>query len=350
MNREKLQAFAYVTICGFGIAALVFLIFRYALILLLPFLLAFLFSYLLRRPAEKLAKKMKISKRFCRMFFSLFSLLAMLFGCGFLLYAVIGEAWHFVSGLSESGQMQEMLSAVLRFPHGFLGSGDVAAEWEEKLSSAISTAASSLLSGVVSSMTAVAAAVPRILLFLLVAVVSVLYISWDLDRIVAFIKRLLPQSVREYTTALKNGFLKTLLLYLRSYGILMLMTFILVLVGLFILRAEYAVLLAALIALLDVLPVIGVGTVLVPWSIVSFLMGNTARGIGLLVLLAMHEIMRQIAEPRILGKSLGVHPVVTLMLLYGGYSLFGLGGLIFVPAIGVLISALFNKQNASEIA
>jgi predicted PurR-regulated permease PerM len=79
-------------------------------------------------------------------------------------------------------------------------------------------------------------------------------------------------------------------------------------------------------------------------------MGNTARGIGLLVLLAMHEIMRQIAEPRILGKSLGVHPVVTLMLLYGGYSLFGLGGLIFVPAIGVLISALFNKQNASEIA
>ncbi len=350
MNRERIQNFAYLTICAFGLAALAFLVFRYVLVLLLPFLLAFLLAYLLRRPAESLAKKMKISKRFCRTLFSLFSLLVLLGGSCFLVYAVIGEAWRFVSGLSESGQLQEMLTAVLRFPHGFFGSGEIAAEWEEKLSSAISAAASSLLSGAVSSMTAVAAAVPRILLFLLVAVVSVLYISWDLDRVVAVIKRLLPASVREHTTAFKNGFLKTVLLYLRSYGILMLMTFVLILVGLLILRAEYAVLLAALIALLDVLPVIGVGTVLVPWSVLSFLMGSTARGIGLLVLLALHEIMRQIAEPRILGKSLGVHPVVTLMLLYGGYSLFGFGGLILVPAIGVLISALFNKQNTAEIA
>lgn len=350
MNKEKLQSYAYLTICGFGVAALLFLFFRYALILLLPFAIAFFLSYILRSPAEKIAKRFHISKRFSRMIFSLLALLLLFCGIGFLVYAVAAEAWRFVSGLSESGTLQQMLSAVLRFPHGFLGSGASAAEWEEKLSSAISTAASSALSGVLSSMTAVAASVPRILLFLLVAVVSVLYISWDLDRIVALIKRLLPPAARAHTAAFKNGFLKTVLSYVRSYGILMLMTFVLVLVGLLILRAEYAVLLAALIALLDVLPVIGVGTVLVPWSIVSFLMGNTARGIGLLVLLVAHEIMRQVAEPRILGKSLGVHPLVTLILLYGGYSLFGLGGLLLVPAIGVLISALFNKKDASEVA
>ena len=88
---------------------------------------------------------------------------------------------------------------------------------------------------------------------------------------------------------------------------------------------------------------------LVPWSILSFLMGNAARGVGLLVLLGAHEIMRQIAEPRILGKSLGVHPLVTLMLLYAGYSLFGFIGLLLVPAIGVLLSALFNKKNTTEV-
>ena len=349
MNGEKIQGFAYLVICGFGVFALLFLLFRYALALILPFVLAFLLSYLLRRPAEGLAAKWHISERLCRTVFSLLSLLLLLGGCGLLVYAVIGEAWRFVSGLSESGQLQEMLSAVLHFPHGFFGSGEIAAEWEAKLSAAISAAASSVLSGVLSSMTAVAAAVPRILLFLLVAVGSVLYISWDLDRILDFIKRLLPPSVRAYTAAFKTGFLKTALLYLRSYGILMLMTFILIFVGLLILRAEYAILLAALIALLDVLPVIGVGTVLVPWSVISFLMGSTARGIGLLVLLAMHEIMRQIAEPRILGKSLGVHPMITLILLYVGYSLFGLWGLIFVPALGVVIGALFNKENSAKI-
>lgn len=350
MNKEKLQNYAYLTICGFGIAVLIFLFFRYAFVLLLPFALAFLLAYLLRRPAESVAKKLHLSARFLRMFFSLLSLLILLFGIGLLVYAIATEAWRFVSGLSESGRLQQMLSAVLRFPHGILGNGEIAAAWEDQISSAISEAASSALSGVLSSMTAVAASVPRILFFLLVSVVSVLYISWDLDRIVLKIKNLLPSAVRAHTAAFKDGFLKTVLLYLRSYGILMLMTFALILIGLLILRAEYSVLLAALIALLDVLPVIGVGTVLVPWSIISFLMGNTARGIGLLVLLTSHEIMRQIAEPRILGKSLGVHPLVTLILLYAGYSLFGFLGLLLVPAVGVLISALFNKKDTSEVA
>ncbi len=350
MNREKIQNYAYLTVCGFGIAALLFLLFRYIIGLLLPFALAFFLAYLLRRPAESVAKRLRLSPRLCRMIFSLLSLLLVLFGLGFLVYVIASEAWRFVTRLSETGDLQAMLSAVLRFPHGMLGNGEMAMEWEEKLSSAISAAASSLISGVLTSITAVATAVPRILLFLLVSVVSVLYISWDLDRVITMIKRLLPKAAREHTAAFKNGFLKTLLSYIRSYCILMLMTFVLILVGLLVLRAEYAVLLAALIALLDILPVIGVGTVLVPWSIVSFLMGNTARGIGLLVLLVAHEIMRQVAEPRILGKSLGVHPLLTLILLYAGYSLFGFIGLLVVPALGVLIGALFNKMNTAEVA
>ena len=349
MDAEKLRKYAYLVICGFGVAALAFVFFRYALGLLLPFALAFLIAYLLRRPAEAIASRLHISKKICRMAFSLFSLLAILLGIGFLLYAVAGEAWRFVSGLSESGELSEMLAAFLRFPHGMLGDSEAAFVWEEKISETIGAATSSLVSGVLTSMTAAARAVPRILLFLLVSVVSVLYISWDLERVIDMVKRVLPASIRKHTAAFRNGFLKTLLCYLRSYGILMLMTFVLVFVGLLILRAEYAVLMAALIAVLDLLPVIGVGTVLVPWSVLSFLMGNTARGIGLLVLLVAHEIMRQIAEPRILGKSLGVHPLITLMLLYAGYTLFGFVGLRVGPAIGVFISALLQKKNTAEV-
>ncbi len=350
MEKEKLQKYAYLTICGFGIAALAFLVFRYALALLLPFALAFFLAYLPRRPAQRLAARLRISVRFCRMALSLLSLFLLLGGAGLLLYLIVGEAWRFVSGLSASGQLEQMLSAVLRFPHGLLGSSEIAMEWEKKIADAVGTAAASLLSGALSSMTAIAAAVPRILLFLLVTVVSVLYISWDLERILLVVKRLLPARLQSIASALKNGVLKTALSYLRSYGILMLMTFVLVFVGLLILRAEYAVLMAALIALLDVLPVIGVGTVLVPWSVFSFLMGQSGRGVGLLVLLGAHEIMRQIAEPRILGRSLGVHPLVTLVLLYVGYSLFGFVGLLLMPAVGVLLGALFNKKNAAEVA
>lgn len=350
METKKLQKYAYLTICAFGAAALAFLALRYAIGLLLPFVLAFLLALLPRRLAARLSARLHISVRFCRMVLSLLCLLVLLGGAGLLVYIVIGEVYRFVSGLSASGQLEQMLSAVLRFPHGLLGTSELAVEWEKKIADAVGAAAASLLSGALSSMTAIAAAVPRILLFLLVTVVSVLYISWDLDRIVKMLRRLLPARLQSRASELKNGVLKTALSYLRSYGILMLMTFVLVLVGLLILGAEYAVLMAALISLLDVLPVIGVGTVLVPWSILSFLMGQSARGIGLIVLLVAHEIMRQIAEPRILGKSLGVHPLVTLMLLYVGYSLFGIAGLLLVPCAGVLIGALFNKKNSAEVA
>lgn len=350
MDAQKLRKYAYLTVCGFGAAALIYLFFRYALSLLLPFALALLVAYVLRRPAEMLAGKLHLPKRLCRMSLSLFSLLAVLAGIGLLLYAVAGEAWRFVGNLSDSGEFSAMLSAVLRFPHGMLGDSEAAAVFEEKIAESISAATASLVSGVLSSMTAAARAVPRVLLFLLVSVVSVLYICWDLERVLSMLKGLLPPSARAHVAAFKDGFLKTLLGYLRSYGILMLMTFVLVFVGLLILRAEYAVLMAAIIALLDILPVIGVGTVLVPWSVLSFLMGSTGRGIGLLVLLVAHEIMRQIAEPRILGKSLGVHPLITLMLLYTGYSLFGFVGLILVPCLGVLIGALLQKKNAAEVS
>ena len=349
MDTEKIRKYAYLTVCGFGVAALLFLFFRYVLALLLPFAVAFLIAYLLRRPAEGISEKLNVSKKLCRMAFSLFSLLALFSGIGLLLYAIAGEAWRFASGLSESGELGTVLAAVLRFPHGMLGSSEIAIEWENKIADTIAAATSSFVSSVLSSMTAAIASVPRILLFLLVSVVSVLYISWDLERVIEAMRRVLPEKLRKNASTLKNGFLKTLACYLRSYGILMMMTFVLVLIGLLILRAGYAVLMAALIAVLDLLPVIGVGTVLVPWSVLSFLMGNGARGIGLLVLLCAHEVMRQIAEPRILGKSLGVHPLVTLMLLYAGYTLFGLAGLLILPTVGVFLGALFQEHNPTKI-
>jgi len=222
MDTEKIRKFAYLTVCGFGIAALLFLFFQYVFSLLLPFAVAFLLSYLLRRPAEGIAKRLHISKRFCRMSFSLLSLLLLFAGIGLLLYAVAGEAWRFVSELSESGELSSMLTAILRFPHGMLGSGESAAEWEEKIADTIGAATSSFVSGVLSSMTGAARAIPRVLLFLLVSVVSVLYISWDLDRVIKLLKRSLPKAAQGHISAFKNGFLKTLdqetrLLFVRRY-------------------------------------------------------------------------------------------------------------------------------------
>jgi predicted PurR-regulated permease PerM len=121
------------------------------------------------------------------------------------------------------------------------------------------------------------------------------------------------------------------------------------LVGLFILKAPYPVLMAIVIAVLDLLPIIGVGFVLIPWGVWSIMIGNVPFGIGILVLFVFQTIIREIIEPKIVGKNLGTHPILTLIFIYVGYSLFGIIGLILVPVLTVLVNIAFGKKNSSEV-
>ena len=155
----------------------------------------------------------------------------------------------------------------------------------------------------------------------------------------------MPGGARKLLGRIRSSFLSTLVKYLRSYLALMLLTFGVMLVGLLLLgRREVLV-----IAVLDVLPAIGVGVVLLPWSLYFFIIRDVGLGVGLLVLYLVHTVIRQLAEPKILGKSLGVHPTVTLLLLYAGYSLFGVLGILLVPVFTVLLEALIKKDDSPDI-
>jgi predicted PurR-regulated permease PerM len=129
----------------------------------------------------------------------------------------------------------------------------------------------------------------------------------------------------------------------------MLLTFSIMLFGFVILGVRYSLLIAVIVALLDVLPVIGVGTVLVPWSVWCLLVGDVRLGVGLIILFATNEIIRQFAEPKIIGKHLGIHPLVTLILLYVGYSLMGLFGLFLLPVVTVIVNAALVKGEPADV-
>ena len=102
--------------------------------------------------------------------------------------------------------------------------------------------------------------------------------------------------------------------------------------------------------MLDLLPVIGVGSVLIPWGVWSFFAKKTPFGIGLLVLFVIHTVLRQIIEPKIVGKNLGTHPLLTLVFIYVGYSLLGIIGLLLVPVMTVLVNIAFGKDNSAKVA
>ena len=124
--------------------------------------------------------------------------------------------------------------------------------------------------------------------------------------------------------------------YLRAEGTIALIQALVVSIGLRILHFPYYLPLGLLVGLVDALPVFGSGTVLVPWAVVRFLLGDTKMGIGLLILYGLCVVNRQLLEPRLLGKKLNMSTLMTLFMMYVGYQLFGIFGFILGP-IGYLL-------------
>jgi sporulation integral membrane protein YtvI len=189
----------------------------------------------------------------------------------------------------------------------------------------------SLGSAVPDVATGLVVALPNILLVSLITVISCFYFAMDIDEVNEKIRKLLPSQISEFAVKIKNRIVVGLKKYLKAYFILFIITFVELFVGFLILQVDYAFVLAILIAFVDFLPVFGTGAILVPWSIIALLMKNYFLGIGIIVLFVLMTVIRQIIEPKIIGKSLGVHPILTLITIYIGYRLFGLLGMIFLP-------------------
>lgn len=125
------------------------------------------------------------------------------------------------------------------------------------------------------------------------------------------------------------------------------MTLVLLAAGLLLLRIPYALVWALVVALVDAVPVLGTGTVLLPWSLILFLQGDNARSIGLLGLYAVISLTRSVLEPKLVGRELGLDPLVTLFALYIGYKLWGIGGMILSPLLAVTaIQLVSGRRNA----
>ena len=128
----------------------------------------------------------------------------------------------------------------------------------------------------------------------------------------------------------------------------MAITFTELLIGFIVLRIKYAPLLAALIAVIDILPVLGTGTVLVPWAAGELLLGNTAAGMGLAVLYGTITLVRNFAEPKIIGKQIGINPIFTLIAMFVGIKLLGIAGIFILPVTLIVVIEYYKNDRAED--
>ena len=135
--------------------------------------------------------------------------------------------------------------------------------------------------------------------------------------------------------------------YLRAYVLLLLLTFGELFVGFLILKVPYPLLIALLVALVDILPILGVGTVLLPWAIIEIaITKDIFTGIGLIIVYLIITVVRQITEPKVVAGSLGLHPLITIISMYAGFKLLGILGMIVGPMTALAVKSFMKKPEA----
>ena len=182
-------------------------------------------------------------------------------------------------------------------------------------------------------------ALPTTLIFFIITLIATFFLTKDKYIIKDFIFRQLPATWGSKLTSLKTDLFVALIGFLKAQSIILSITFIESFIGLSFIGVDYAFTLAIIIALLDILPVLGTGGVYVPWAITNFIWGNYKTGIALLILYGVITVVRYMIEPKIVGQQLGIHPVVTLMSMFAAMKLIGAAGLILGPTTVVALKA-----------
>lgn len=202
----------------------------------------------------------------------------------------------------------------------------------------VTGASTALLTGVTSFIRRL----PLFLIGFIFMTVSSFSIAMDYARISSFILRQLPPRIRPLMFDIKNFLISCLFKLIRAYAVILCITYAELAVGLWALRIEGFWRMAAIIALFDILPLIGSGAFLIPWGLYHVIGGNLPLGLGLLVLYGVVAVVRSIIEPRVVGDQLGLHPVVTLAAMFFGLRTFGFVGMLVAPVAALLIRFLNN--------
>lgn len=172
-------------------------------------------------------------------------------------------------------------------------------------------------------------------------------ISSRLATIRQWLRSHLPASWKERYLPHLNTLKKSLWGWLKAQAKLVGITFCILLAGFLLLRISHPFLWAGMVCLVDILPILGTGTVLIPWALVCFLQNDALRAVGLLGVYTIITLIRSVLEPRLVGKHMGLDPLVTLLSIYAGYRLWGLPGMLIAPVLAVAATQFFRPAEKS---
>ena len=355
--------------------AMVLLAFRYAMGVCFPIIFAFFVATVLQRPKNFILKKTPLKKGLASTL-CVISLLvvagivASLVGVrvineikGFVDYIAlqIQNIDAFVNTLEDSvlgfvGILPEFISGTLTESVGAFFTqirqalaGDETTLTQDIAGSLGGAFSLSWITTPLSGVITTAKQVPSILIAIVVTIVACCFITADYQMIIDFVKYQFPKEKRKDLSRAKTLLKNSLGKMAKAYLSIMVITFLEVSLGLTALKllgvfnSRYIVIIAIVTSIVDIIPVLGTGTILLPWLAYSFIVGNYAMGIGLLIMYIVISVIRQIIEPKFVAGQLGLPPFLTLTALYLGLKIFGVLGMIIMPVIIVMLKLLNDE-------
>ena len=184
--------------------------------------------------------------------------------------------------------------------------------------------------------------IPSVLIATIVTVISAYFFIADREAVIAWSKKITPDPVVRRMSMVIDNMKYAVGGYFKAQMKIMVVVFALLLVGFLLMGVHFQILLALLIAFLDFLPFFGTGTALIPWALYKFMVGNYRLAIALMALYAVTQLVRQLIQPKLVGDSMGLNPLVTLVLLYVGYKVGSVLGMIFAVPVGMIVINLFQ--------
>lgn len=208
----------------------------------------------------------------------------------------------------------------------------------------------SLISGfAVNLVSGLATGIPSLIFSLLTMIFSTIFVVADYERISSFASQHVPQIVKTVLTNIRIYLTDTLFVVIRSYVLIMLLTFTELSILFAVFGIENPMVKAAFIAVLDIMPILGTGGIMIPWAVISLVLGYTKLGIELFVIYGIVTVIRNYVEPKIVGTQLGLHPIITLVAMFVGLRIFGFWGLFGLPVgISFLWKQKMEKQQTAS--
>lgn len=361
------------------ILILVYYFIKYALWLFLPIIIAFLIAMVLQKPVNAIAKKTPIKKGlasvFC-VFFMLFVLVGIIVGIGASVVNYLKDFIAYLTALFENTSVllanveNWCLDVIAKLPDGIseLLSTNVG-EFFDSIALMLGESKEDVVQGAsqsglnfdlswiktpMASVVSTAKQLPSVLTSILITLIASCFLTADFHIVSEFVRRQMSEKSLNNFDRAKQILKSSLGKIVKAYCLIILVTFTELVIGLSVLKligvfnSSYIVIIAAATAIIDIVPVLGTGTVIFPWALYSVIVGNYGLAVGLVIIYVVMAVIRQVIEPKLVAGQLGLPPFLTIIGMYVGLKLFGFLGMFIMP-IAIIMLKLFNEEGIIHI-